>query len=195
MRKFYWHNCKPEINFYFLSSPEGVEVITRFSSDLNSNATFYTDSNGREMIKRVRNYRETYNYTDEEPVSGNYYPVTSRIAIRDTEENVELALLNDRAQGGSSLKDGEVELMVSSGRLIIHVSIKVVWVLFTPLVIQLHRRLLNDDAFGVGEALKEDEFGHGVIARGQVYLVLGKITADSKKKRAKLITTYITLKN
>lgn len=64
------------------------------------------------MIQRVRNYRETYNYTDDEPAAGNYYPITSRIVIKDTEKNIQLAVLNDRAQGGSSLEDGVIELMV-----------------------------------------------------------------------------------
>lgn len=89
-----------------------MEIISRFTTDLKSASTFYTDSNGRELIKRIRNYRETYEYTDDEPVAGNYYPITARIVIRDEENKLELAVLNDRAQGGSSLKDGAVELMV-----------------------------------------------------------------------------------
>src|SRR6218665_2836408 len=31
----------------------GKEVISRFSSNLSNNKTFYTDSNGREILKRV----------------------------------------------------------------------------------------------------------------------------------------------
>lgn len=38
--------------------------------------TFYTDSNGREYLKRVRDFRPTWNLTVTEPVSGNYYPLT-----------------------------------------------------------------------------------------------------------------------
>ena len=49
-------------------------------------------------------------------------------------------------QGGSSLSDGELELMV-------------------------HRRLLHDDAFGVGEALNEMAYGQGLIVRGKHYIV------------------------
>ncbi|KAF2883456.1 hypothetical protein ILUMI_22698 [Ignelater luminosus] len=126
----------------------GVEVVSRFITDLNSDNTFYTDTNGRGLIKRVRDYRPTFNYTNEEPVSGNYYPITSRIVLKDKERNLELAVLNDRAQGGSSLHNGELELMV-------------------------HRRLINDDKFGVAEVLDEKEFGRGVTVRGQHQLVLG----------------------
>lgn len=90
----------------------GKEVISRFKTDLASDGTFYTDSNGREMLKRIRDFRPTWNLELEEPISGNYYPVTSKILIRDEKQNMEVAVLTDRAQGGSSLKDGQIELMV-----------------------------------------------------------------------------------
>lgn len=142
-----------------VSDGYGKEVIFRFTTDLNSGDTFYTDSNGREMLKRIRNYRPTYNYTNEEPVAGNYYPITSKIVIKDEAQNVEFALLNDRAQGGSSLASGQVELM-------------------------LHRRLLNDDAFGVGEALNEEQFGEGLMARGRVIVTFGSIVNQGGRSSA-----------
>ncbi|XP_017769969.1 PREDICTED: lysosomal alpha-mannosidase-like [Nicrophorus vespilloides] len=144
-----------------ISTNSGTEVISRFTADVDSNGTFYTDSNGRQMLRRVRDYRETYDYTDEEPVSGNYYPITSRITLRDHSRNLEIAVLNDRAQGGSSLHDGQMELMV-------------------------HRRLLNDDDFGVQEALNEVEFDKGVIARGQHFLTFGPIKSDDSKTSSAL---------
>ncbi|XP_045462132.1 lysosomal alpha-mannosidase isoform X1 [Harmonia axyridis] len=131
----------------------GKEVINRFQTDLSTNATFYTDSNGREILKRVRNFRPTWKLDLEEPVSGNYYPVTSKILMRDTVRNIEVAVLTDRAQGGSSLHDGELELMV-------------------------HRNCLHDDAFGVGEALNEKAFGAGLVAKGSHYLMVGNISSD-----------------
>lgn len=42
--------------------------------------------------------------------------------------------------------------------------------------LQVHRRLLSDDAFGVGEALNESAYGEGLVARGQHYLVGGSLT-------------------
>lgn len=95
------------------SAVSGVEVISRYTTQLKSDSTFYTDSNGRELLKRVRNFRPTFKLNVTESVAGNYYPVTSKILIRDSVDDLELAVLTDRAQGGSSLKDGEVELMVS----------------------------------------------------------------------------------
>ncbi|RZC14230.1 lysosomal alpha-mannosidase-like, partial [Asbolus verrucosus] len=132
---------------------EGKEVITRFIvPDFTNNGIFYTDSNGREQIKRTLNTRSDYKYDpSDEPVSSNYYPVTSKIVIKDEEKDFEVAVLNDRAQGGSSLSDGVIELMV-------------------------HRRLVRDDGFGVGEALNEEEYGRGLFARGQHYLTFGPIS-------------------
>jgi lysosomal alpha-mannosidase len=69
-----------------------------------------------------------------------------------------LAVLPDRAQGGSSLRDGELELMV-------------------------HRRLLKDDAFGVAEALNETAFGEGLVARGRHIVVLGKKEVKADQRR------------
>ncbi|XP_074108776.1 lysosomal alpha-mannosidase II isoform X1 [Cotesia typhae] len=128
----------------------GREIVTKYSSNLQSDGTFYTDSNGREMIKRRRNYRPSWNVTLEEPIAGNYYPVTAKIYLEDVEKKVRVSLLNDRAQGGTSMLDGELEVM-------------------------LHRRLLNDDAFGVGEALNETAFGYGLVARGSHSLIAGRI--------------------
>ncbi|CAF1134082.1 unnamed protein product [Adineta steineri] len=102
----------------------GKEIILRYDTDIKSQSKYYTDANGREVLQRIRNYRPTYNYTITEPVSGNYYPVNSRIWINET--NRQFTILTDRSEGGASLFDGSVELMI-------------------------HRRLLYDDNLGVGE--------------------------------------------
>ncbi|KAJ8919646.1 hypothetical protein NQ315_006173, partial [Exocentrus adspersus] len=130
----------------------GKEVITRYKTRLNSDSVFYTDSNGRELVKRVRNFRPTWKVSLQEPVAGNYYPVTSKILLRSGQD--EVAVLTDRAQGGTSLRDGEIELM-------------------------LHRACLHDDAFGVGEALIEEAFNSGLVARGSHYLVFGSTSTDN----------------
>ncbi|XP_033226476.1 lysosomal alpha-mannosidase-like [Belonocnema kinseyi] len=126
----------------------GKEIITKYTTDLQSNGEFLTDSNGREMLKRKRNERPTWNLDLDEPVAGNYYPVTTKISISDEERKLKMAVLTDRAQGGSSLRDGEIELMV-------------------------HRRLLCDDNFGVNEALNETAYGIGLVARGEHSVLIG----------------------
>lgn len=71
----------------------------------------YTDSNGRRLMKRVRNLRKSWNLTLTEPVASNYYPVTSAAVILGNRHRV--TVLTDRPQGAASLADGEVEIMVS----------------------------------------------------------------------------------
>ncbi|XP_068150676.1 lysosomal alpha-mannosidase-like [Drosophila tropicalis] len=135
------------------------EIVTRFKSDISSNGVFYTDSNGREMLERKRNERENFDPDLTEEISANYYPVTTRISLQD--EKKRMTLLNDRAQGGSSQEDGVLELMI-------------------------HRRLLSDDNFGVGEALNEEQFGTGLVARGKVFLIVNYVS--EKPTRAERLT-------
>ena len=135
----------------------GKEIITRFDSDINSNLLFYTDANGREMQERKVNYRPTWKLSITEPVAGNYYPVNSRMYIRDAAK--QLTILTDRSLGGSSLKDGSMEIM-------------------------LHRRLLVDDKRGVGEPLNEPGvLGKGLIVRGKLCVILAPPQASAALHR------------
>ncbi len=61
----------------------GKEIILRYDTDVLSQSKYYTDANGREVLERTRDYRPTWNYTVNKPVSGNYYPINSRIWIKD----------------------------------------------------------------------------------------------------------------
>lgn len=121
----------------------GKEVISRFDTPLKTQGEFYTDSNGREILKRRRNHRPTWRLNQTEPVAGNYYPVNTRIYISDG--HTQLTVVTDRSQGGSSLQDGSLELMV-------------------------HRRLLLDDGRGVQEPLMELGTGSTVLGRHLVLL-------------------------
>lgn len=91
---------------------QGKEIVSRFYSDIKSKKSFYTDSNGREILKRTIDFRETFTYDGEKKISGNYYPINSNIAIED--DLLRMAVLPDRAQGGSSLTEGALELMVNN---------------------------------------------------------------------------------
>lgn len=63
------------------------------------------------MQRRMRDSRPGFNFTQTEPVAGNYFPVSTALFIRDARS--QLTVLTDRAQGGSgSVRDGELELMV-----------------------------------------------------------------------------------
>ncbi|XP_030753916.1 lysosomal alpha-mannosidase-like [Sitophilus oryzae] len=133
---------------------KGVEVVTKYSTKLSTNSAFYTDSNGKEMLKRVRDYRPTWEVDNSELASGNYYPIPSKIAIRDEEQGIEVAVLNDRAQGGTSLHNGEIEIMI-------------------------HRLCHHDDGFGVSESLNEKAFEKGLVVRGSHFLTVGNLSDEN----------------
>lgn len=97
-------------------------------------------------------------YEDTEPTSGNYYPVTNRVFLRD--DNRQLTVLTDRSQGATS-REGMLEIMVTTPSF------------STKETFQLHRRCFVDDHFGVEEALDEPGTdGKGLIARGTHYVLL-----------------------
>lgn len=85
-------------------------MVTRYKTQLMTNGELYTDSNGRRLLKRVRNFRKSWNLTLSEPVASNYYPLTSAAAILGNKHRV--TVLTDRPQGAASLSDGELEVMV-----------------------------------------------------------------------------------
>ena len=131
----------------------GKEVISKFSSDITSNGFFTTDSNGRQLIKRQRDYRKDlpdYYLLLGEKVTSNYYPINTRVFIADElndKENRQLTIVTDRSQGASSVQDGNIEIM-------------------------LHRRLLHDDSFGVDENLNEIGLDNkGLINKGKHFMI------------------------
>ncbi|KAL6029892.1 hypothetical protein STEG23_036788 [Scotinomys teguina] len=132
----------------------GKEVISRFNTPMKTNGQFYTDSNGREILKRRRDLRPTWRLNQTEPVAGNYYPVNTRIYISDG--HMQLTVVTDRSQGGSSLKDGSLELMV-------------------------HRRLLEDDERGLAEPLME--LGTGKTVRGRHLVLLSSVSDAAERHR------------
>ena len=96
------------------------------------------------MQKRILNERETFTLVTDAKTASNYYPINSAIAIRDN--NLQMTVMNDRSQGGSSLQDGSIELMQN-------------------------RRLTVDDWKGVEEALNEtDQRGRGIAVNAKYYL-------------------------
>ena len=101
-----------DIEFEWMIGPipiednEGKEYIHRIHiNGLENGGVYYTDSNGRQYMKRRRNYRpdfEVPNVDKEEPVSSNYYPVTSTMYMEDN--NLRVTVLTDRSQGGGSIR-------------------------------------------------------------------------------------------
>ncbi|CAG2104066.1 unnamed protein product, partial [Medioppia subpectinata] len=131
----------------------GKEIITRFESDFQTDGVYYTDSNGRQTIRRK--YNPNARGCRDNVITANWFPIYSHVSIRDENQGLQMTVLNDRTQGGSSLMNGELELMV-------------------------HRRLENK---GQGGDFKIDEpgvDGKGLEVRGRHYLYFNTI-ADSPK--------------
>ncbi|XP_022885749.1 alpha-mannosidase-like [Olea europaea var. sylvestris] len=138
----------------------GKEVITRMTANMATDKVFYTDSNARDFLKRVRDYRPGWPLTVTQPIAENYYPINLGIFVEDKES--EFSVLVDRATGGGSINDGEIELM-------------------------LHRRILHDDSRGVDEALDEsvcvDNTCEGLTIRGNYYMSINKLGTGSRWRR------------
>ncbi|KAK8672388.1 hypothetical protein V6N13_110760 [Hibiscus sabdariffa] len=139
----------------------GKEVATQITTSLESNKTFYTDSNGRDFVKRIRDFRTDWDLEVNQPVAGNYYPITLGIYIQDKEK--EFSVLVDRSLAGSSVVDGQIELM-------------------------LHRRLLLDDSRGVAEALNETvcvlDDCRGLAVQGKYYYRIDSLGEGAKWRRS-----------
>ncbi|KAJ4714169.1 Alpha-mannosidase [Melia azedarach] len=138
----------------------GKEVISRMTANMVTEKVFYTDSNGRDFLKRVRDYRADWTLSVSEPVAGNYYPLN--LGIFTTDKKSEFSVLVDRATGGASIEDGQLEIM-------------------------LHRRMLADDGRGVGEALDETVCAgdkcEGLTVRGNYYLSINQLGAGARWRR------------
>uniref|UniRef100_A0A182Q2M7 Alpha-mannosidase n=1 Tax=Anopheles farauti TaxID=69004 RepID=A0A182Q2M7_9DIPT len=88
-------------NLVDIGQRENTEIVMRLQTNINSGATFYTDLNGMQIIKRKRFQKL--------PIQANYYPVPSTMYIED--DNYRLTLLGGQPLGGSSLSSGEMEIM------------------------------------------------------------------------------------
>eukprot|EP01102_Stenamoeba_stenopodia_P015593 TRINITY_DN5339_c0_g2_i1.p1 TRINITY_DN5339_c0_g2~~TRINITY_DN5339_c0_g2_i1.p1 ORF type:complete len:739 (+),score=160.21 TRINITY_DN5339_c0_g2_i1:334-2550(+) len=99
----------------------GKEVVTRYSTNITNNATWFTDSQGLELQKRIRNYRPTWNLTQFEPVAGNYFPFDTHTHINNPDDpnQLQFSVVADRSRGCASLVDGQLETMIHRRLLVI----------------------------------------------------------------------------
>ncbi|XP_026378804.1 probable alpha-mannosidase At5g13980 [Papaver somniferum] len=138
---------------------DGEGVVNVYFS--RSGKTFYTDSNGRDFIKRVRDYGADWDLQVNQHIAGNYYQISIGVHVED--DKTELSVLVDRSVGGSSLMDGQVEMMI-------------------------RRRLVYDDSRGVAEALNETfcvaDKCIGLIIQGNFYLRIDPVGEGAKWRRS-----------
>lgn len=78
------------------TNQKGKEVILKIiDRSIDNKNTFYTDSNGLELQKRIVDYRPSWDLKVNEHVAGNYYPVNAMIGISDGSRS--MFILNDRS--------------------------------------------------------------------------------------------------
>lgn len=75
-----------------------VTVNWKMYGGFDPNDTFYTDSNGLEMQKRVIDHYDRYAFKGRESrIPRNYYPVNGAIAMRDANGSfTQVTIMNDR---------------------------------------------------------------------------------------------------
>jgi len=151
-----------------INNSVGEEVTVNFHTDINNEQVFYTDSNGLEMQRRQLNYRPTWNLTIYDGglnITANYFPINSAIAMVDESTNMQFTVMNDRAQGGSVIQDGRIELMQN-------------------------RRLNVDDDRGVNQVLNETtSTGVGITVPATYYVqYFNRLTQKSLQRQVQQIS-------
>lgn len=93
----------------------------RLLTNINNNDEFYTDLNGHQILKRKR-FKKL-------PIQANYYPIPTMAYIED--QTYRLSLITGSPLGTSSLKSGQLEIMMD-------------------------RRLYQDDNLGLGQGVMDN---------------------------------------
>lgn len=91
--------------------------MTRYITDILSTDQFFTDSNGRRWVERVRYVKKYFNDKTQRDdiIARNYYPITTAAKILDDQN--QLTVIVDRPEGVTSMKSGELEIMVRTCEL------------------------------------------------------------------------------
>lgn len=143
--------------------PITKEFVTRYTTEVQSQNVSYTDSNGRQAMKRFFDGASSFEYFDTEPVAGNYYPITAFGYIKDKKD--QFSVITDRAQGMTA-SNGVVEIM-------------------------LHRRCFYDDHFGVEEALDEPgKDGAGLVAKGKHIVLFTDLEKSAEQMRPLVLENF-----
>jgi len=91
-----------EIDFDLGPLPSHREVVTTFSTPLNTKRTITTDDNGFELLTRQ--------YNPSLGIEANYYPLVYSAFIN--EGSSQLNVISERSHGAASANNGELEVMV-----------------------------------------------------------------------------------
>ena len=95
-------------------------------------------------------------------VASNYYPITSHVFLTDLKSGYRMNVLTDRAEGGGSIEEGQLELMI-------------------------HRRLVQQDYCIFNEPLDEMAHGEGLVVRG-THTLFFEDTQNEKNNKSETST-------
>ena len=107
------------------------------------------------QVKRIRTTKKEVCGPSSNSISDNYYPIYSKAFIRDEQKGLQLTVLTDRTEGGSSQSDGQLELMV-------------------------HRRLLKVIDISLNETGPD---GKGLVVRGKHFVFFKAANESAKSYR------------
>lgn len=101
-----------------VSDGDSHEVVTRYDAGPTfvSDGSWSSDANCREMQTRRRNFRPNWDVSLAEPVAGNYFPTSCLLRTTSLDE-IDFVVAIDRAQGSTSLENGQLELMGAFAQL------------------------------------------------------------------------------
>ena len=72
----------------------------------------FTDSQGLNMIRRIKDIRPNYKYQLTEKITSNFYPITSVASLHETEnENNMISIYCDRAQSVGVVEKGQIQII------------------------------------------------------------------------------------
>ena len=77
-----------------------------------SQPELFTDSQGLNMIRRIKDIRPNYKYQLTEKITSNFYPITSVASLHETEnENNMISIYCDRAQSVGVVEKGQIQII------------------------------------------------------------------------------------
>ena len=141
-----------------------VVVDWYFMDEFDTGDNLWIDTNGLEMVPKKNFYRRDYEYKLNNTISGNYYPMTSAIAVRDETKSPgmekQILILNDRSQGASAGLRGRRNIEIMQ-----------------------NRRFKIHDHYGVVQPLNDlDEWGRGIQVTNTYKMIITNLAKNGTSK-------------
>jgi len=99
-------------------SDKGFNYLLVLDSNINNmnkeynQPQIFTDSQGINMMQRIKDTRPNYKYELTEKVSSNFYPVTSVVSLCETENKKnKINIFTDRAQSAGFIDKGQIQII------------------------------------------------------------------------------------